>query len=161
MKYALLRALTFLSDIPGWLIVLFLRAAWGATLRIQDHCLVVYLDEDGWPARTWYKKWAGTAIGHAIIINPNARDLESTLYHEGRHVEQYEGFALVGILVATALAVLGHPLAAVASAASLSYACMFFAMIAAWLRGEDMYRGSAMEEGAYDAQALRDQEKKS
>jgi len=152
-RYLLLRVLTLVADVPGWLVVLLFRLLWGGKITSEGGCLVLRMSADGWPVRTWYRNWGGTTLGHAILVNPR-REVSKLVFHELRHVEQYEGFSVAGVVFGLVFLLLGHPLAAVSSAALAGFLCMLSAMTVAWMRGEDFYRGSATEEAAYDAEKL-------
>jgi hypothetical protein len=156
MKYATLRFLTFIADFPGWLIAFLFYLFWGKKWSVEYLCLVITLKEDSWPVRTWYRNWGGTTLGHAILMNPNVRDVDSMLFHESRHVEQFETFSIVGLLLGIVLTFYHLYLPAIIVALSWSFVNMLMAMVVGWLRGEGFYRGSFLEEAAYDAQELRE-----
>lgn len=152
-KLILLRLLTLLADVPGAFLALAVMALWGGGMGWRSGLLLVYLDPRSWPARTWYRGWAGTTIGHAVVLNCWTPDTTSAvLQHELVHVEQHEGFALVGLALGAATVAAGASLwLGVFAAVATSPLCALAAIAVAWLRGEPAYRGSAQEEAAYDA----------
>lgn len=158
MKYVILRMATLPADILGWLIVLVLHVLWGARLKIQDGILITMLRANSWPIRSWYKNWGGTTFGHAIMLNPNVQDVDRLLFHEKVHVEQYEVTSLLNLLFAGWLVCMGHYIAAGLLVAFASLFMVLSALIVAWLRNEPPYRGSVLEEAAYDATDLHDPE---
>ena len=104
--------------------------------------------------------WGGTALGHAVFYGPNGRSdskkWTETQAHEHIHVEQFEvsmlGSFIVGLAVGILLWALGHLFEG-----GLAFFCIwqagYFMMglsgwVTAWLRGEEMYHGSAHEESA-------------
>lgn len=46
------------------------------------------LYENGWFLRTFYKKWAATTLGVAIVYNPSSLTNSTIRAHERRHVAQ-------------------------------------------------------------------------
>lgn len=150
-----MRALCFPADIPGWLIVLFLWLCWGFDLKLRGGIMMAEFKENSWPMRTWYRGWGGTTFGHAMIFAAGFDPLGPLPYHELVHVEQFEAMTLAGYVPGVALALSIHPLAGLAMVVLFGFVAMLAAMAAAWLRGEKPYRGSVMEEAAYDATELR------
>ena len=128
------------------------------------------------PKSMWerYGRWrtgGGTTISpHAIFYGPGRIDLSEwspLRFHEHEHSEQGEAAMLRGLAVAIVVAVvllaLGHPQAALWTGLALwitGYWRMGASHVTAWLRGEDPYRGSHIEEAAYDAAKLYEQEQK-
>lgn len=155
MKHIILRALTFPTDITGWLIVLVVRLLMGKSLVCRGGCLVVYLNEKRWLVRRFYSRWGATTFGHAIMVNPTVADMPSLFHHEHVHVRQYEGFAIVGLALAIPQAVLGCYITAAVTVFLIGILNMLVAMTVSWLRGGMFYRNSVMEEAAYDATQLR------
>lgn len=155
---------TWPFDLIVWLAWIVLWAAWGEKLRWEDGCLVFNWKVDSWPARTWYRPWGGTTIGHAIFYNwyvhveTDTRAFEPIQVHEHVHVEQYEGSMLssliIGLLVMLTMG-FGHGLWVTGSVLGgiiwfLGYLWMGTAgWLTAIARGEDAYRGSSHEEAAY------------
>lgn len=155
---------TWPFDVVVWLVWLVLHALWGEKLRWEDGCLVFNWRADSWPARTWYRKWGGTTMGHAIFYNwyvaeeTDVDKFEPIQVHEHVHVEQYESWMLASFLVGlTVLLSLGfaHNLWMTGALLGgiiwvLGYA---WVGVGGWLtalaRGEDIYRGSVHEEAAY------------
>lgn len=167
---ALRRAVLFLICLPmnllvGWPIILFIRAAWGTGLRWEIApgsgglpALTCDLKGGSWPARTWYKSWAATTFGHAIFYASGVRTdgtWSTEQDHEHRHVEQFEGamgaHALLGLLLFFALVGVS-PWPAVACGLSVWMLGWLTHLVGGWiaaiLRGEPAYSGSAHEEAA-------------
>lgn len=153
----------------AWPAILLVRLFWGKNLRWETPpmphpggpVLVCDIRADSWPGRTWYKPWGGTTLGHGIfygvdIIKPGEK-WTSIQEHEHVHVEQFEGVSLgsfaMGLWVGITIAALGHGVAALIVGLLiwwLGYLVMGLGNWgAAWLRGEDPYRGSSHEESAY------------
>jgi len=115
--------------------------------------------------------WGATTLGHGIFYGPWARESLSadswtrTQAHEHVHVEQFEASMVSSFLVALGVVVLlvalGHFRAAAVAGCvlwSLGYLLMGVGgWLAAFFRGEPMYRGSQHEESAYAQGRLRDQ----
>lgn len=158
--------LTFLWTIPAdliaWTFILFVRLFFGARLTWIDG-LWVELSKDSFPERTWGRRWLGFTVAHGGILaagragGPGADT--DTEKHELVHVEQFEarmlsGFVL-GLFCAITFLVEGCREAALISALTVwlaSWPLGYAASLAqAHLRGEDPYRGSHLEEAAYDA----------
>jgi hypothetical protein len=152
----------------GWPMVLIVRALWGENLAWESPpapmaggpVLTCSFRASSWPARTWYSKWGGTTAGHAIIYNAGEQTPGGWSHvqkHEHVHVEQFEGACvsgfILGLLAFVPVISLGHPEAAVGLWLGIWWAGYMLMgignWIAAWLRGEDPYRGSAHEESAY------------
>ena len=151
---------TFPADIVAWLAILVIAALFGCRLRWLDG-IWVELREGSLPDKTWGKSWLGITLAHGGILasgraggpGPDTR----TERHELVHVEQFEsrmfsGFIL-GLLCAVSFLVDGCTTAAILSAAFvwlLSWPVGYAASLGqAYLRGEDPYSGSEMEESAY------------
>lgn len=156
-KYIFLRLLSLPPDVLGFLATAVVMP-WAGALDWRSGCLVAVFGEDSWPCRTWYRRWNGTALGHFILLHPRAANDELVLYHELRHVEQYETFSVLGAAAFVLLLSLGHVFPAVAAWILSGFLGMIAAMGVAWLRGEQPYRGSFLEEAAYDAAELRRQQ---
>lgn len=152
----------------GWPMVLLARLFWGENLSWESTpkgepggpVLTCSFKKGSWPNRTWYAKWGGTTVGHAIVYNHDQRypgSWSEVQRHEHVHVEQFEGVCassfLVGLGVGVTVAALGHPGAGAIIGVVLWWAGYLIMGIgnyaAAWLRGEDPYRGSSHEESAY------------
>lgn len=70
--------------------------------------------------------------------------------HEHAHVKQYEGAALTGFVLATCGLVAGAPWhVALVTWMLTPWMYMLAGNAVAWMRGEDIYNGSANEEAAY------------
>lgn len=127
-----------------------------------------------WPVG-WYtyrgadgqsRPWSGTTLGHGVFYGPmvrfDASGWSSTSVHEHVHVEQFEASVVttwLNFLVASFSVVFGMALDFTGWWTVLFAAApvWFFSFpvwaaggwIAAWLRGEQLYRGSQHEESAY------------
>lgn len=138
------------SDVVAVLIVLVVRALWGARLTLERGCVVVTLASGSWPMRTWYRGWGGTTFGHAMMLAPLAlKQRVEILDHESVHVEQLEGHALMALVYAIPLAVTWHWLAGLLAWSLSSLVSYGAAGVVAVLRGESYYSGNANEEAAY------------
>lgn len=155
---------TWPFDVVVWLVWLVLCAIWGEKLRWEEGCLVFNWRSGSWPARTWYKKWGGTTMGHAILYNwyvqpnPDREDWEPIQVHEHVHVEQYQASMLSSFLIGSLVMVtlgLAHQLWGTGALVGgtvwfLGYLWMGAGgWLTALVRGEDAYRGSQHEEAAY------------
>lgn len=138
------------SDLVAVLIVLVIRALWGARLSLEGGCVVVDLAPGSWPMRTWYRGWGGTTFGHALMIAPlDPKRRAEVVEHELVHVEQIEGHALMALVYAVPIAVTWHWLAGLVAWALSSIVSYLAAGVVAVLRGERYYDGNANEEAAY------------
>jgi hypothetical protein len=159
-RYWLTYTYTWPFDILIWVAVLVLWALWGTKLHWLEG-LWFEFKPNSWPMRTWYKRWAGTTLGHGGFLAPGRAGKEgidtSTEFHEHIHVEQYEGAMfqsfIYGVTVFTVLTCFSHSLAGEIiggaiwlSGGMLSYGC---SATQAWLRGESWYMGGTKEESAY------------
>lgn len=156
---------TWPFDLPVWLVWLGLWALWGEKLRWEEGSLVFNWKQDSWPARTWYKEWGGTAIGHAVFYNwyvseeTDPEKWEPIKVHEHKHVEQYEasmlGSFILGSLAFIVDAAQGNWLAGVLLGGAIWFGGYLWMggpnWLLAWVRGKDPYRGSLHEEAAYHA----------
>ncbi len=162
--------------VVAWPAILLIRLFWGKNLRWETPptgaggpVLVCELREGSWPARTWYVQrredgkpftWGGTTLGHGIFYGVNQLvhgEWTKLQIHEHVHVEQYEGISfgmfVVGSLAGSFVTGLGHLIAG--PMLGLTIWTMAYLVMgignwsAAWLRGEDLYRGSSHEESAY------------
>lgn len=155
---------TWPFDVVIWLVWLLLCSLWGENLRWEEGCLVFNWRSGSWPARTWYRPWGGTTLGHAIFYNwyvktePDVENFEPIQVHEHVHVEQYEAWMLascvIGLVVQLTVG-LAHGQWVTGSVLGgiiwfLGYAWMGVGgYLTAIVRGEDAYRGSQHEEAAY------------
>lgn len=144
----LLYIFTLPTDLIGWLVMLVVGLAWGTGAPTwKDGVLIATMKLDSWPGRTWYAKWGGTTIGHAVILKEGMAP--SVLVHELVHVEQNEANGLLAAVLALALAFwLGW--VAILVWIVLPWLVYLAGMLCAVLRGEDAYRGNHLEEGPYD-----------
>lgn len=153
---------TFPADIVSWAFVLLVRILFGARLTWLDG-LWVELRANSLLERTWGKSWLGFSAAHGGIFaagrggGPGVDT--DTEKHELVHVEQFESTMLVGFILgmfcAVAFLINGcgrHALIPSLIIWLASWPLGYAASVAqAYLRGEDPYRGSHLEEGAYDA----------
>jgi len=137
----------------GTLIALVVRALWGESTRWESGVLVTVLSPTSWPMRSWYKRWGGTCFGYGIMLAPG-QGVE-TLQHELHHVEQNEAASIGGLILGILVLLLTRSWEGLGALVFCWISSPWFAyvgaLIAAWLRGEDAYRGNHLEEGAYDA----------
>ena len=143
---ALLYVGTFPTDLVGWLTMVLVRALWGHDLKWVDGVLFVRLKKDSWFERTFYTRWAGTAIGHAVMLSDRS-STDVTVKHELVHVEQVEANGLLGLMCGAAAAPASWWLA-LALWSLMPALAYVLAGCAALLRGESYYRGNHNEEAA-------------
>ena len=149
-------------DVAIWILILFMRFAWGRQLCWNDG-LWVELRGNSWPVRTWYKGYSGTTLLHGGILGPGCAGGQGidtdTEEHESVHVEQAEAAMLAGLLFGlypVLMAALGESSmgTAIATGCSIwlsSWPVYYIAAsITAVLRGEKAYRGNHLEEAAYN-----------
>jgi len=159
-RYVFLRLLCLPMDLVGFLIVLTVGLAWGKKgnkVGWDNRVFWAQIDDDSWPAKTWYRRWGATTFAHNIMFGRSQIDRPDLWAHELTHVEQYEAEAVqaTGLVFAGwGLWQLGLSLD-VLFPSFLLFLCAFnglsvFAagMLTAWLRGEDPYTGSHLEESA-------------
>lgn len=138
-------------DVFALLAALVVRALWGVSLTLSRGALVVLLRPSARLAAPG-AHWLGLCLGHVIFVAVPRADVEA---HERVHVEQFEAAGLLGLLIAVVVALMGW--SPVTSAAALALWVLFplatygAGAVAAWLRGEQLYRGNHLEEAAYDA----------
>ena len=145
----------------AWPAVLLVRLLWGEYLRWEmppkprpgGAVLACNIKMDSWPARTWYKPWGGTTLGHGIFYGVNivkAGEWGRVQTHEHVHVEQFEVAMFGSFLSGLAAGIFGH---SIGGGLFVWWAGYLFMGICGWLvalmRGESPYRGSAHEESAY------------
>jgi hypothetical protein len=136
------------------------------------------LDEKSWFVRKFYQGWGGTTLGHGgwyregkigdektsverrggrnFIVTEQVIDTEIE-FHEHVHVEQYEAAMLNAFLVGAAVflgfLIFTHIYAGIILGGGLWFTGYFRMAVSrwltAWMRGEEVYRGSAHEEAAY------------
>lgn len=140
-------------DLIAYAIVVVLWALWGQRLQWKHGCLTMEFKKDSWPTRTWYKDWGGTTFGHGIIYNYDHLDWEPIWLHELVHVEQYEAECLQNFIVFVFCCVASYwvPWLWMVGTFQWGLGALMGAMCGyatAWLRGEDLYRGSHLEEAA-------------
>jgi len=161
VKYVFLRVLCAPMDLIGLTIVLTVGILWGKkanAMGFDNRVFWAQIDEDSWPGKTWYRPWGATTFAHNVMFGRNGQIHRPDLWaHELNHVEQYEAEAVQATAIVSVfglLKLLGIP------AEALLYMFMMFlmafngltvfgsAMITAWLRGEDAYSGSHLEEAS-------------
>lgn len=153
---------TWPYDLIMWLVWLVMCAMWGEKLRWEEGCLVFNLKVDSWPARTWYRRWGGTCLGHVIFYNshvtPDATGRwHPTQVHEHVHVEQYEASMLSSFIVGLTVFSVCAASGLVVTGAVLGGILWFFGYLwmglSSWLtavvRGGHLYVDSHHEEAAY------------
>ncbi len=129
-------------------LILLIHLLWGENLRTEGLSVCTDLKPDSWPRRTWFAKWGGITLGHAIMFG--RLPPRSTVVHELVHEKQYEGAMIksliVGLLVllVTGKIWLSYVIWALGW---LLYLCSNW--LVALMRGLPVYRGSAHEEHAY------------
>jgi hypothetical protein len=158
-RYLLTYIWTIAFDLLMWLLVLIVWLFSGTKLHWCDG-LWCEVKRGSFLAKTWAVKWAGLTLGHGGIYGPDRSggdglDTKVEL-HEHVHVEQYEAAMLasqvIGIAAYFAGAAWWMCLAIWLLGGAWAYGA---ALVQAWLRGEEPYRGSHLEESAY-AQTLED-----
>ena len=151
---------TWQIDILTLLAVLFIRLAWGKAFFWREG-LWAELREKSWPMRTWYKGWGGSTFCHGGMIAPGRHDI---LPHELVHVEQTEARMLAGLVIGLASAAVSLYYGAGLVQALIALELPWFgawmvgytaSLAQAYIRGEDPYKGSHLEEAA---NALTDDE---
>jgi hypothetical protein len=153
MKTYLVYLWSFGWDALVWLLILLCRAAWGRGLR-WNRGLWCIVKSGSWLARVPMRGAHGVTLGHGGLIlegHEGGPGIDTEIeYHENDHVEQYEVVELFAAVAAGASLAAGANwilcLAMWLVAWPLFYALSVFV---AWLRGEDPYRGSCLEEGTY------------
>jgi hypothetical protein len=156
------------GDLIGYLIALLMYVIFGGKLIWENGLWCAVLDASLW-CRKIAKGFAGGAVGHGgwfrmSLIGGDGIDTELET-HEHLHVEQYEVVMLLVFIVLIGWTIRAVHLGTLAATWSilLGYWAIggFLGTVAAWavawMRGESMYRGNMMEEGAYglDNAALR------
>lgn len=140
---------TLLIDLLGAVVVLTIWALWGKSLHVTGGAVVAVMRASSWPARTWYRRWGGTTLGHFIFVKEGC---EHVLDHELVHVEQVEAHGVVGFLLGLGSLLAGSWVVALALWGCMHVVLYAGAAIVAWFRGEDPYRGNYLEEAAYNAE---------
>lgn len=146
---------TWQADLISFTLTLLIRLMWGRTLFWADG-LWTELREYSWPRRTWYKGFGGTTFCHGGFVSYDMRD--RVIPHELHHVEQIEARMLAGFVLGLTSAAITlwfgasnlHAILALEVPWFGSWIVNYLASLAqAYLRGEDPYRGSHLEEAAY------------
>src|SRR5262249_29467778 len=101
------------------------------------------------------KGWGATTFGHGIIFAWDHLDYDPIWMHELVHVEQFEAESLQDAALLLILGLMGHWWLGLLVAAFGVLTDVFAANITAWLRGEDAYLGSHLEEAAYNSVSCR------
>lgn len=145
----------------AWPTILLIRLFWGENLRWEapptplpgGAALTCDLRPDSWPARTWYKPWGGTTLGHGIFYGAHITKegvWGRVQVHEHVHVEQFEVAMFGSFLSGLAAALIGH---SIFGGLAVWWAGYLFMAVCGWLvaimRGESPYWGSTHEESAY------------
>lgn len=152
----------------AWPAILCIRLLWGTNLRWEmppaplpgGAVLACDLRPNSWPARTWYKPWGGTTLGHGIFYGAHVNKAGvwgRVQAHEHVHVEQFEvamfGSFFSGTSIWAVFSGLGHGGLSVLVGMLLWWVGGLLAVLGgtmvALMRGESPYRGSAHEESAY------------
>jgi len=157
--YKLTYIYTWPWDLISWFVILLFWALWGTKLHWQ-YGLWFEFKKGSWPTRTWYKKWAGSTLGHGGFLAPGYSGKEgmdtSTEFHENVHSKQYEVAMLQSFVLAVFIILFTHACILGGliwlSGGFLPY-CL--AMLQAKLRGEAVYYGNILEESAYAQEDLR------
>jgi hypothetical protein len=156
--------LTFLwtwpVDLLTFLSVLIVWSLFGRKLQWHDG-LWVELKKNSWFNTVWGYKYRGVTIGHGGILAAGAAGNDGidtdTEEHELVHVEQFEAIMLAGLLSGIICLFLCSIFcdvwrAVIAGGVVWITAWPFgytASLLQAYLRGEDAYHGSHLEEAAY------------
>jgi len=152
---------TFPADIISWFFILLVRLTFGAKLFWIDG-LWAELRWRSWPDRVWGKRWAGVTMAHGGIFasgRSGGKGVDTkTELHELVHVEQFEARMLASFVLGLSSVVMllfaGYSGATMlwvgGSIWMVSWPLGYTAsLVQAYLRGEDPYEGSYLEEAAY------------
>jgi hypothetical protein len=166
------------------MLVFFLWLFWGKRLFFVRRVLCMDFKPKSWPCRSWYRvkregkpienrtelwdthgrwlTWGGTTFVGAMILGPGRAGKDYKVIdtevedHEHKHIEQAEAAQAVAMAYAVAIALRTEDywLAGIiwATGAPVYYLASVFQ---AFMRGEDPYRGSHLEERAYLEGELR------
>lgn len=154
MFQVFLYLITLPSNLVGWLLVTILGLAWGNGLRWKDWVLTTTLKPGSWPMTTWFKNWGGSTTGHAVFLAPMNEYEEKLVWsHELVHVEQIQGRALAGVIVALCVVGWSWWMALIlwALMPPIVYLC---SGLVALMRGEHFYQGNHEEESANSQEHL-------
>lgn len=148
------------GDLIGYLIALVMYAIFGGKLIWENGLWCAVPDESLW-CRKIAKGFSGGTVGHGgwlrmRLIGGDGIDTELES-HEHLHVEQYEVVMLLVFVILIGWTIQAIYLGTIAAMWPLLLVYWALggllgtvaAWIVAWLRGESMYRGNTMEEGAY------------
>lgn len=142
-KYYFIFFLTILPDILFGILFLLLYMIAGKSIQ-WDHGLVVTIDRDSWFRRCIIGRFNGGALAHHVWVLDGAPG--RVMRHEKIHVEQFEVAIIMGLVCgAVSLDLITFLILWVLSSPLLVISGWFVA----WIRGEDIYRGSMHEESAY------------
>lgn len=146
------KAMLFFTALPAMAIYLIpaavFRLAWGRKVHSAtgEKAWYFLLRGDSWPARTWYRAWAATTLGYAVMICPeHTNDIGLTRAHEFVHVRQFEAECLASFILALPIAAFS-PWAAAAVWTLGHFAVLLGTYLAAWLNGQRFYTDSVREE---------------
>lgn len=156
-KYMATYIWTIPLDLIAWIIVLVAWLLLGTRLHwIEGLWCELKQKPANAISKIWRKQWGGVTLGHGGLLRPGAAGGEGIdtkiERHEHVHVEQYEASMLVSFIIAIAvLATIRTIDAAILAGAIwitggvLPYVA---SLLQAWLRGEQAYGGSHLEEAA-------------
>ena len=156
-KYLVTYLWTIPFDLIAWMIVLVAWLLLGTKLHWLDGLWCELKPRAATAiSKIWGKRWGGTTLGHGGLYSPGASggkgiDTE-TEKHEHIHVEQYKAAMLVAFIIAIAVLTTVRTLDATILAGAIwvtgGILTYIASMLQAWLRGEQAYSGSHLEEAA-------------
>ena len=159
-RWALTFLWTFPADVISWFAILLIRLVFGSKLFWIDG-LWVELRWRSLPDRIWGKKWAGATMAHGGVFasgRSGGKGIDTQIErHELVHVEQFEARMLAGFILGLAACIsclLGGAVNTAPWAGLLIWMVAWplgytASLVQAYLRGEDPYKGSYLEEAAY------------
>lgn len=148
MKRWILYVASFPADVICWLIILTMWLCFGHQLQWKHGVLTFELKRDSWPQRTWYAGWGGTTFGHGIMFAVDHLDWDPIWLHELVHVEQFEAECLQNTIFFAICTLLGFWWVGLIWWAGAPLLGVLAGYTTAWLRGEEFYMGSHLEEAA-------------
>ena len=143
MRYLLLSVVYLVClpvDLLACVLLLLLRLIYGGEFKV-DKGVLILLSKKRFPF------FAGITLGHAMIIEGEYADDEGLLRHELVHVEQFEGTAFTGALLAVLCGFLGLRWSILAFL-YLPWIHYYANSAVAWLCGRPVYRGNVLEKSA-------------
>src|SRR5262245_58709557 len=109
MKAFVVRVASFPADVLGFLVCL-VWLIWGRMVvehppevHLRGLTFAAQLKTGSWPARTWYRRWNATTIGHFIIFGAGRSTSVRTWRHELVHVDQAEACSVGASVLALVL----------------------------------------------------------